>query len=129
MTTFLSSEQRSQQLLIFPTSLPGDAQIDYTFNHSQHSFQRASQRGISKHKMRVTLQYGEVMYKQGLLFFVLGENNIPDFLIKDKNKLQNTVVVVSGDSNEVITCYRSANPFRNIKLKSKKLYKSYSNAA
>lgn len=35
----------------------------------------------------------------------------------------NTVVIVSGDSNQIITCYRSKNPFKNIKTKSKILQK------
>lgn len=97
--------------------------IDFNFKHSRHSFLRASQRGIAMNKITAALQFGETIYKQGLIYFILGENNIPDSLSKDKDKLKNIVVVVSGDSNQVITCYRSSNPFRNIKLKSKKPYK------
>jgi len=130
MKSFTSINQPNQQLVIFlKSSTQNKGQMDFNFIHSLHSFQRAAQRGISKDKLKAALQYGEVMYKQGLLFFILGENNIPDSLLKDKNKLQNIVVVVSGASNEVITCYRSAHPFRHIKMKSKKLNKPYSNAA
>ena len=101
----------------------------FNFKHTKHSFLRAAQRGITQRKIKVALQYGESIYKQGLIYFILGESNIPDSLIKEKDKLKNTVVIVSGNSNEVITCYRSANPYRNIKHKSKKLCKNYSNAA
>lgn len=103
--------------------------IDFNFKHTRHSFLRASQRGIDAKKITAALQYGENIYKQGLIYYILGENNIPESLWKEKNKLKNTVVVVSGDSNEVITCYRSSNPFRNIKLKSKILYNNYRHAA
>lgn len=103
--------------------------IDFSFKHTHHSFLRAAQRGITQRKIKAALQYGESIYKQGLIYFILGESNIPDSLIKEKDKLKNTVVIVSGNSNEVITCYRSADPYRNIKHKSKKLCKKYSCAA
>ena len=103
--------------------------MDFHFKHTRHSFKRAAQRGINLNKITATLQYGENIYKQGLIYFILGENNIPDLLSKEKDKLKNTVVVVAGDSNEVITCYRSSDPFKKIKIKSKQLYKKYVNAA
>lgn len=103
--------------------------IDFEFKYTQHSFLRSSQRGINSGKIKAALQYGENIYKQGLIYFILGENNIPDSLCKEKDKLKNTVVVVSGNSNEVITCYRSSNPFKKIKLKSKRLVTWHSNAA
>ena len=103
--------------------------VDFNFKHSRHSFLRASQRGINSSKITAALQYGANVYKQGLIYFILGEDNIPESLLKDKNKLKNTVVVVSGNSNEVITCYRSPNPFKNIKLKPKRLSTRYNNAA
>jgi len=103
--------------------------IDFKFKHTQHSFLRAAQRGINLKKIKASLQYGESIYKQGLIYFILGKSNIPDSLIKEEDKLKNTVVIVSGNSNEVITCYRSANPYRNIKHKSKNLCKNYSYAA
>jgi len=93
--------------------------MDFHFKHTRHSFRRAAQRGINLNKITATLQYGENIYKQGLIYFILGENNIPDLLGKEKDKLKNTVVVVAGDSNEVITCYRSSDPFKKIKIKSK----------
>lgn len=103
--------------------------IEFTFEHTQHSYLRARQRGFNHQKIVAALQYGENIYKQGLIYFILGENNIPDSLCKQKKQLKNTVVIVSGDSNQVITCYRSSNPFKNIRTKSEKLYKNNNNAA
>lgn len=99
------------------------------FRHSRHSFIRAAQRGIDNDKISATLKFGDNFFKQGLIYYVLGENNIPESLSKESKKLQNTVVVVSGDSDEVITCYRSKNPFKHLKKKSKQLYKNYNTAA
>ena len=103
--------------------------IDITHKHSKHSFRRACQRSLSQEKITTALHYGEVIYKQGMLFYILGEKNIPSVLNNKKGQLRNTVVIVSGDSNQVITCYRSSNPFKNIKRKSKRLVKNYNNAA
>ena len=103
--------------------------IEFTFEHTKHSYLRARQRGINQEKIVATLQYGENIYKQGLIYFILGENNIPDSLVKQKEQLKNTVVIVAGDSNQIITCYRSANPYKNVRIKSKNLSKRYSHAA
>jgi hypothetical protein len=98
--------------------------LDFLFNHTHHSFTRSSQRGINSDKIIATLEFGEVFYSQGLQWYVLGEKNIPTYLKHKKNQLMNTVVIVSGDSNQVITCYRCTKPFKNIKTKSKILQKA-----
>lgn len=103
--------------------------IEFTFEHTEHSYLRACQRGFTNNKIATVLQYGECVYKQGLVYFILGEKNIPELLSKQKKQLKNTVVIVSGDSNQVITCYRCPNPFKHIKIKSEKLCKKYSYAA
>ena len=61
--------------------------IDFNFRHTQHSFLRAAQRGINQRKIKAALKYGESIYKQGLIYFILGESNIPDSLIKEIDKL------------------------------------------
>jgi hypothetical protein len=99
--------------------------FEITFEHTTHSYLRACQRGFNNQKIVAALQYGENVYKQGLIYYILGENNIPYSLCKQKEKLKNTVVIVSGNSNQVITCYRSTNPFKNIRIKSEKLCKKY----
>ena len=103
--------------------------IEFNFEHTKHSFKRACQRGFNKQKIAIALEYGENIYKQGLIYFILGEKNIPDSLIKQKEQLKNIVVIVSGNSNQVITCYRSADPFKNIRVKSERLSKNHSYAA
>lgn len=95
--------------------------VRLTFEHTPHSLLRAHQRGLSQGKISVALQYGTPINKQGLLFYVLGEKDIPRKFLKQKDKLRNTVVVVAGDSNHIITSYRSKSPYKNIKVKPKRL--------
>jgi len=98
---------------------------ELNFKHTNHSIIRSSQRGIDFAKISIALTYGQSYFKQGLNYFVLGEKDIPDFLSKEKSHYKNIVVVVAGDSNQVITCYKSKNPIKFIKHKSKELYKNY----
>ncbi|MDP1815441.1 MAG: hypothetical protein Q8K92_13415 [Leadbetterella sp.] len=97
--------------------------LEFSFEHTKHSFSRANQRGITASKISVTIQYGEIIRKQGLIFYILGENNIPLSHSKEKSKFKNTVVIVSGDSNQLITCYRTDKPFKYLRQKTKRLNK------
>lgn len=95
------------------------------FNHSKHSQKRASQRGLSERKIEKVLEYGECYFKQGLIYYVMGENNLPNNIAaQDRDLLKNTIVIVSSETNKVLTCYRSNNPFKNIRIKSKRLSKN-----
>lgn len=92
----------------------------FQFEHSNHSLERASQRGFNNNRLSVALAYGEVIQKQGLEFHILGENRIPDEFEKEKEKLKNTVVVTRRDC--LITCYRAKAPYKQIKKKPKIFY-------
>jgi hypothetical protein len=59
-----------------------------------------------------------------MVFYVLGKNQLPDTKLHDNS--QNMVIVVAGDSNKILTCYRSENPFKHIKKKQKNLAPKYS---
>jgi hypothetical protein len=96
------------------------------FNHSQHSLERSNQRNISPNKIAQAIEYGTAYFKQGLIFYVLGDKSIPDYFTKkSKNNKANLIVVVAGDSNTILTCYRSKNPFKHIKKKQKNLTTHY----
>jgi len=94
------------------------------FEHTEHSFIRSCQRGLGQSKIALALEYGQTYFKQGLNFYVLGEKDIPEYMDKEKSHLKNIVVIVAGDSNQVITSYKSNNPFKRVKNKSKELYKN-----
>jgi len=62
-----------------------------------------------------------------MIFYVLGEQQLPDAKVQEDS--QNMVIVVAGDSNTILTCYRSENPFKHIKKKQKNLAPKYSLAS
>ena len=93
---------------------------EYTFRRTNHCIIRASQRAITNDKLKLVLTYGEAYYKQGLIYYVLGETSIPKEHKKNSSKLINTVAVVDGGSDTLITCYRSRNAHKHIKQKQKR---------
>jgi magnesium-transporting ATPase (P-type) len=96
------------------------------FNHSQHSLERSNQRNIPTYKIAQAIEYGTAYFKQGLIFYVLGVKSIPDYITKkSRNNNSNLIVVVAGDSNTILTCYRSKNPFKHIKKKQKNIANIY----
>jgi hypothetical protein len=94
--------------------------LKFQFEHSYHSMKRGIQRCISNEQVSVVIAYGELIEKQGLQYYILGEDNIPEELRKEKDRFRNIVVVAK--EGVVITSYRSKCPFRHIKKKSKTFY-------
>ncbi len=92
----------------------------YNFSQTNHCVTRASQRAITNDKLKLVLTYGEPYYKQGLIYYVLGESSIPKEHKKDCSKLKNTVAIVDGGSDTIITCYRARNAHKHIKHKQKR---------
>lgn len=99
--------------------------IEYELFHSEHSKVRSNQRGISNEHIAIALEYGTIFYKQGLTFYVIGKKDIPHQCIKQASKFEDTVVVISSRSKEIITCYKATNSISYIKHKSKKLRKNH----
>jgi len=130
MKTFIT-EERSKRSRTSITWQVTDKNLEksetLSFNHSQHSFERSNQRNIDAHNIAETIEYGTAYFKQGLIFYVLGENNLPVHISKRSgNKNTNLIVVIAGDSNTIITCYRTKKPFKHIKKKQKNLGNLYS---
>lgn len=91
-------------------------------NLSFHSKVRSQQRGISKDLLFLALDYSMAIFKQGLIFFAVIDKLIPDNIDHHvREKLNKLVVVVSLESNEIVTCYRTNNGIHHINRKSKRL--------
>ena len=91
---------------------------------TEHSIERIKERDICDDSLQLALIYGRAFFKQGLVFYVLGQQNIPNNInAKLRRKCLNLVVVTAGDSDQIITSYRNSNPFKYIKKKSKRLSK------
>jgi hypothetical protein len=86
---------------------------------SRHCLQRTAQRGIQADAIALTLEFGKVYRRQGMLFHILGKREIPHFLRHDWERLRHTVVVMAEDATTLITAYRADNPFRHIRRKPK----------
>lgn len=92
------------------------------YKHSNHSAQRADQRGVSDEVLKLVITYGKLIRKQGLKFYVGFTKNFPKNI--DHNlveKSSDVVVVVSGF--EIVTCYKNAKAIKRIKKKSDRLAK------
>lgn len=101
-----------------------------TFNHTNHSYKRANERNIKPEDISTVIEYGQAFFKQGLIYYVLGSNIFQNSSIKKHcDKSKNMVVVVDGNSNTILTCYRSKNPFKHIKKKQNRLANLFCNAA
>lgn len=95
---------------------------NYSLEHTDHSIARSAQRGISDREIILAMDYGTRFFKQGMVFYAVRKKDLPkDMKHGLREKLNNTVVVMSGDSNQIITCYRSANAMKHLKNKSKKI--------
>jgi hypothetical protein len=92
---------------------------------SNHATQRASQRGVTRNIMRIMVEQGELIRKQGLKFYYMTHNTLRYFDLKTQNKLRNLVVLVKSKSygDIVITCYKDEKAIKNIKHKQKHLAK------
>ena len=113
---FIETDQNKTSLNICSNNL------DTNFQHTIHSSKRASQRGLTDQIILDALDYSTCIMKQGLSYYVVLRKNLPEKLPACiKEQLANIVVILSGDSNEIITCYKNSNCIKNIKKKSKRL--------
>lgn len=96
--------------------------FSYAWNLTNHCEKRMAQRGFSYEHVLMAIEYGRMLFKQGLTFYVVTRRSLPEKLDPTlKNKLDNLVVVVSGDG-AVITCYKSKNGIKHIRRKSNHLF-------
>lgn len=91
------------------------------FSLTSHSEKRIEERSIKQEGIEIAIFYGKSFFKQGLIFYVIG-TKLPDYISPQQRKFcRNLVVVVSGDSDQIITIYRNKDPFKYIRKKGKKL--------
>jgi hypothetical protein len=111
------TDMKNQTITLDPEKV-----YNWNYNMSRHSSARSQQRGIGKDLLLLAMDYSEAIFKQGLIFFAVIERMLPENMDHHlREKLNNLVVVVSPESNEIVTCYRSVNGVHHIKRKSKRL--------
>lgn len=101
-----------------------EVMLQACFIHSNHSYKRASQRGIRNPWLETVIHEGKVIFKQGYKFFFMTDKELRYHAPEMQDRLRNLVVVMAGDSNTIVTCYKNKDAIGNIKRKSKRLIKN-----
>ena len=97
-----------------------DAQLPAPLRQSDHARLRSAQRNLSDGAEAYIMTWGRVFYRTGVLFYFLGEKDIPaqHRRMPEIMRLAGAVVLVSRDG-EIITTYRRADASRVIQRKMK----------
>jgi len=84
---------------------------------SEHALKRISQRGISLEFIRIALENGTEIYRNGVLLIFLRKKDIPkeDVNPSVAEKLEGLTIVINTKKNIVITAYKNQKALRNIK--------------
>ena len=91
---------------------------------SNHSKRRMAQRAIAQDQVHLVLKHAKKIYRQGMIFHVMRDKDIPASLnAKQCGRLKRLVVVTSNDGTyTVITVYRASGALKKIRCKSKVLF-------
>lgn len=96
---------------------------EYKISHSSHSCIRAKNRGISTQDIWLAIDYGEIIQKQGMVFYVVLSKNLPNSLdTRTKERINNLVVVTNGSGAQILTCYKSKVASKHINRKCSTLF-------
>lgn len=99
-----------------------ESEYRFAWSLTNHCETRMAQRGLTYEHVLMAMEYGRMVFKQGLTFYVVTRRSLPKGLDSSlASKLDNLVVVVSEDG-AVITCYKSKNGIKHIRRKSNHLY-------
>lgn len=85
---------------------------------TNHAKKRLAQRGISVDAVQFAIDYGKRQFRQGYVFYFLGQKLLPGFVLPaDADRLKNILVVCRG--RLVITAYRNPKGLRHVARKLK----------
>ncbi|MEY2905177.1 MAG: hypothetical protein RJA52_1193 [Bacteroidota bacterium] len=100
--------------------IPSDVDMVMTFRVTHHATVRFSQRNISEEDLELFMEYAHYDQKQGLEYLYVSNNCLPDKMKESKKKRVKNLVLVLAEGNSIVTGYRSKNPVKHLKKKSKK---------
>ena len=92
-------------------------------NYTDHAKRRMAQRGITKRRVQLVLTYAKKIHRQGFLFHIMRDKDLPKKMDAHmRGRLKHLVVVTTlGACPIVITAYRSDKALKRIKCKTKML--------
>lgn len=106
---------------IVKTTESESKELSIDIKYSNHAIKRCAQRAICNDMIETAILYGKEFFKQGLVFYGLCMNHLPEDVAKqDRKKLAN-LIVVADSFNVIITAYRNDNPVKYLKKKGQKL--------
>lgn len=95
----------------------------YTITYTDHAKTRVAQRGITTDQIRVAIDYGKLVYRQGLRFYFLRGKDVPPWVDPHTmGRIKHLMVVTAGDSpGTIITAYKNGKGLRRVKRKTQRL--------
>lgn len=111
----------SKVVITFVTDESSGKSGKLVYLHSNHSDVRSQQRGLNDNQISFALQYGKEIFKQGLIFFVVRDKDIPEHIKPQSRKQYKNIVLITSSDGSIITCYKSKKAHKSIKLKKKRL--------
>jgi len=114
---FLSKE-KSKAIYQLKTD---DATFHLSWNYTNHFLERAAQRGLSFTDTLKVIEFGEPIFKQGFVFYVVTKRSFPDNEDQEELEHLNNWVVVVADHATLITCYKCKNALKHLKHKQSRL--------
>ncbi len=89
--------------------------------HTRHSRRRASQRSIPDNILLMVLMLGTALHVQNSIYLTVTEKDLPRDLDHSlAEKMRNLVVILSSDSQTLITCYYAKNGAKHLKRRNKR---------
>ena len=83
-----------------------------------HALKQAYRRGITPEMIQDTINYGKLIRKQGLTFYVMLKKLVPqDFTPQYQEKIKDTTVILSARGT-IVTVYKNKHAFKSIRKKS-----------
>ncbi|MCH8558912.1 MAG: DUF4258 domain-containing protein [Balneolia bacterium] len=90
---------------------------------TDHAKTRVAQRGITTDQIRVAIDYGKLVHRQGLRFYFLRGKDVPPWVDPHTmGRIKHLMVVTAADSpGTIITAYKNVKGLNRVKRKSQRL--------
>ena len=84
---------------------------------TKHARKRISQRVRNYEAVMLVMDYGKVIFKQGLTYYVATKKSFPKHFDNSLLSELNNTVVVESDDGAIITCYKNTGSLKHIMKK------------
>ncbi len=89
------------------------------FQFTYHAVTRMAQRNLSRADVLFTIHNGQRCHRDGVVFYFLGQRDLPEDAPSNSRRLEGTTVVMDPQTLTIITVYRNRKALRQIKRKHK----------